>query len=162
MFSGSTENVAPANFDCELHFHNHVNLLFLYATIFLWPNRITVPSPSLPLTAYWCCCTEFHYDKTYAHIKQTPRPSSTSELYRPSDRRLSAKLVPTLADRGCCVVTAVNFGFPDQSRYFSIQAAPQKKTGRYFTYAQLCFLNCKTSTIVNKAIVTYFNVYGGH
>jgi hypothetical protein len=26
-----------------------------------------------------------------------------SELYRPNDRRLSAELVPTLANRGCCV-----------------------------------------------------------
>jgi hypothetical protein len=34
------------------------------------------------------------------------------ELYRPSDRRLSAKLVPTLADRGCRVVSATN---PSQS-----------------------------------------------
>jgi hypothetical protein len=34
------------------------------------------------------------------------------ELYRPSDRRLSAKLVPTLADRGCCVVSAMK---PPQS-----------------------------------------------
>jgi hypothetical protein len=33
---------------------------------------------------------------------------SASELYRPSDRRLSAKLVPTLADRGCRVVSATN------------------------------------------------------
>jgi hypothetical protein len=32
--------------------------------------------------------------------KQTPWPESASELYRPSDRRLSAKLVPTFADRG--------------------------------------------------------------
>jgi hypothetical protein len=31
-----------------------------------------------------------------------------SELYRPSDRRLSAKLVPTLADRGCHVVSATD------------------------------------------------------
>jgi hypothetical protein len=38
--------------------------------------------------------------------KKTPWPESASELYRPSDRRLSAKLVPTLADRGCCVVSA--------------------------------------------------------
>jgi hypothetical protein len=30
--------------------------------------------------------------------KQTMWPESASELYRPSDRRLSAKLVPTLAD----------------------------------------------------------------
>jgi hypothetical protein len=27
---------------------------------------------------------------------------------RPSDRRLSAKLVPTLADRGCRMVSATN------------------------------------------------------
>jgi hypothetical protein len=33
---------------------------------------------------------------------------SASELYRPSGRRLSAKLVPTLADRGCCVVNATD------------------------------------------------------
>jgi hypothetical protein len=33
-------------------------------------------------------------------IKQTPWPESESELYRPSDRRLSAKLEPTFADRG--------------------------------------------------------------
>jgi hypothetical protein len=29
-------------------------------------------------------------------------------LYRPSERRLSAKLVPTLADRGCRVVSSTN------------------------------------------------------
>jgi hypothetical protein len=32
--------------------------------------------------------------------KQTPWPQSTSELYRPSDRHLSAKLVPTLQIEG--------------------------------------------------------------
>jgi hypothetical protein len=52
------------------------------------------------------------------------------ELYRPSDRRLSAKLVPTFADRGVAwsaqrIYTAVNIGFLDRSRYFSIQVAPQ-------------------------------------
>jgi hypothetical protein len=31
-----------------------------------------------------------------------------SELYRPSDRRLSAKLVPTFADRGCHMVRLAN------------------------------------------------------
>jgi hypothetical protein len=34
--------------------------------------------------------------------------SPQSELYRPSDRRLSAKLVPTSADRGCRVVSATD------------------------------------------------------
>jgi hypothetical protein len=33
---------------------------------------------------------------------------SASELYRPSGRRLSAKLMPTLADTGCRVVSATN------------------------------------------------------
>jgi hypothetical protein len=32
--------------------------------------------------------------------KRTPWPESESELCRPSDRRLSAKLVPTFSDRG--------------------------------------------------------------
>jgi hypothetical protein len=34
-------------------------------------------------------------------LEATTWPESASELYRPSDRRLSVKLVPTFADRGC-------------------------------------------------------------
>jgi hypothetical protein len=34
--------------------------------------------------------------------------SPQANLYRPSDRRLSAKLVPTFTGRGCCVVSATN------------------------------------------------------
>jgi hypothetical protein len=57
-------------------------------------------------------------------------PESASELYRPSDRRLSAKLVPTTADRASQMVTVTdpygrNFGIPDRSRYFLFQVAPQ-------------------------------------
>jgi hypothetical protein len=37
--------------------------------------------------------------------KQTPWPESASELYRPSDRRLSAKWLPTFADRRRHVVS---------------------------------------------------------
>jgi hypothetical protein len=40
--------------------------------------------------------------------KQTPWPQSTSELYRPSDRRLLAKLVPNVADRECHVVSVTD------------------------------------------------------
>jgi hypothetical protein len=40
--------------------------------------------------------------------KRTPWPESTSELYRPSDRRLSEKLVPPFANRGCRVVSATD------------------------------------------------------
>jgi hypothetical protein len=61
---------------------------------------------------------------------QTPWLQSASELYRPSDRRVSAKLVPTFADRGCCVVSATDphgriLGLLDRSRYYFFQVAPQ-------------------------------------
>jgi hypothetical protein len=46
------------------------------------------------------------YNKTKQ--KQTLRSYSASELYRPSDRRMSAKLVPTFADRECRVVSATD------------------------------------------------------
>jgi CBS-domain-containing membrane protein len=35
-------------------------------------------------------------------------PESASKLYRSSDRRLSAKLVPTFADRGCHVISVTD------------------------------------------------------
>jgi hypothetical protein len=62
--------------------------------------------------------------------RQTPWPESASELYRPRDRRLLAKLVPTFADRGCHVVSVTDpyghiLGFLDRSRYFFFQVAPQ-------------------------------------
>jgi hypothetical protein len=52
-----------------------------------------------------------------------------SELYRPSDNGLSAKVVPTFADRGCHVVSVTNPyghipGFLDRSRYLFFQVAP--------------------------------------
>jgi hypothetical protein len=58
--------------------------------------------------------------------KKTPLSESASELYRPSDRRLSAKWLPTFADRGCHVVIVTDpygriLGFLDRSRYFSIK-----------------------------------------
>jgi hypothetical protein len=48
----------------------------------------------------------------------------------PSDRRLSAKLVPTFVDRGCHVVSVTdpygrNLDFLGQSRYYFFQVAPQ-------------------------------------
>jgi hypothetical protein len=39
---------------------------------------------------------------------KTPWLWSASEIYRPSDRRLLAKLVPTFADRVCHVVSAMD------------------------------------------------------
>jgi hypothetical protein len=65
-----------------------------------------------------------------AHTPKTPCLEYASELYRPSDRRLSAKLMSTFADRGCCMVSVTdpygrNLDFLDRSRYFFFQVAPQ-------------------------------------
>jgi hypothetical protein len=62
--------------------------------------------------------------------KQTLWSESASELYRSSDRRLSANLVPTFADRRCHVVKVTDpydriFAFLDRSRYVFYQVAPQ-------------------------------------
>jgi hypothetical protein len=59
----------------------------------------------------------------------TPWPESASELYWPSHCRLSTKLVPTLADRVCCVVSEDGpynriLGFLDRSSYFFFRVAP--------------------------------------
>jgi hypothetical protein len=62
--------------------------------------------------------------------KKTLWPESVSKLYRPSDRLLSAKLVPTFADRGCHVVGVTDsydriLYFLDRNRYFFFQVASQ-------------------------------------
>jgi hypothetical protein len=63
-------------------------------------------------------------------LKENPLPESASELYRPSDRRLSAKSVTNVADRGCHVVSVTDpyariLGFLDKNRYSFFQVAPQ-------------------------------------
>jgi hypothetical protein len=63
-------------------------------------------------------------------LKKTQWPESAIEPYRPSDRRLSAKLVRTFTDRGFHVVSVTDpygrfLGFLDRSRYFFSQVAPQ-------------------------------------
>jgi hypothetical protein len=66
----------------------------------------------------------------HKQTKQTPWPESARKLYRPRNRRLSAELVSTFADRGCRVVRVTDpygriLDFLDQSRYFVHQVAPQ-------------------------------------
>jgi hypothetical protein len=56
--------------------------------------------------------------------------NSASELNRPSDRRLSTKLVPAFADSWCHVVSVTDpygriLDFPDRSRYCFFQVALQ-------------------------------------
>jgi hypothetical protein len=64
------------------------------------------------------------------NIKKTLWLESANELYRPSDRRLSEKILPTFADRGYHVVSVTDpycsiLRFLDRSRYFFFQVAPQ-------------------------------------
>jgi hypothetical protein len=59
-------------------------------------------------------------------VKKILWPESANELYRPSDRRLSAKLAPTFADAGGHMVSVTDLygrilGFLDWSRYVSIK-----------------------------------------
>jgi hypothetical protein len=48
-----------------------------------------------------------HHDEG-ENEKKPPLPESASGLYRPSDCRLSAKLVSAFADRGCHVVSVTD------------------------------------------------------
>jgi hypothetical protein len=90
---------------------------------------------------YWRCdafapcriasCRHF-WDLTAQELfeEKTPWSESASDLYRPSDRRLSAKRLPTFADRRCLVVIVTDpygriIGFLDRNRYFFFQVAPQ-------------------------------------
>jgi hypothetical protein len=90
------------------------------------------------------CLNQLRY--RVPHYLLTPWPQSASELYRPSDLRLSAKLVPTSADRGCHVVSVTDpygriLGFLDRTccvnpidntHYAPITTTPSTRT-KYFT-----------------------------
>jgi hypothetical protein len=64
-----------------------------------------------PVVTFYTCTGIFrrwfpqciHWNK-----KKIPWSESASELYRPSDRRLSTKLMPTFADRGCHMVSVTD------------------------------------------------------
>jgi hypothetical protein len=65
-----------------------------------------------------------------SQLFKTPWPVFAIELYRPRDRRLSAKLVPTFADKGCHMVSVTDpychiLGFLDRNRYSFFPVAPQ-------------------------------------
>jgi hypothetical protein len=61
---------------------------------------------------------------------QQTNPVASRQLYRPSDLRLSAKLVLAFVDKGCRVVSAANpygriLDFLDRRCYYFFQIAPQ-------------------------------------
>jgi hypothetical protein len=72
--------------------------------------------------------SQFHKKSSasYKFCTITPWPLSNSELYRPTDRHTSAKLVPALADRGRRVINDTdthgqNHGFLDRKGYLFFQ-----------------------------------------
>jgi CBS-domain-containing membrane protein len=72
------------------------------------------------------CDVQLDTTTTKKQTKQTPWSESASVLYRPSDRRLSVKLVSTFADRGCHVISVTDsysriLGFLGRSRNFSFK-----------------------------------------
>jgi hypothetical protein len=61
-------------------------------------SRVTLQGSSgaaLGKQRLYVSCTLQWHAATCKQTKQTPWPQSASELYRPSDRRLSTKLMPT-------------------------------------------------------------------
>jgi hypothetical protein len=93
-------------------FKNHITVLISGIVIcwLLWaPNQFN----QFHIWTHYFFATNFNITPSASRVhsmprKKTPWPESANELYRPSDRRLSAKLVPTFADRGCHVVSVTD------------------------------------------------------
>jgi hypothetical protein len=90
----------------------------------------TQPDHLCHLDSSHCSTSQKTTILSIVNYKKIRVPESASELYWPSDHRLSAKLVPIFLDRGCHVVSVTNpyrriLGFLDRSRYFFFQIAPQ-------------------------------------
>jgi hypothetical protein len=100
--------------------------------IYFWNNTLVDWSPDPEAdrnnTLIWIGYKSFESANEWA--TDTHTHTHTNLLVRTSDRRSSAKLVPTFANSGCRVVNAadfpaINLGFLDGSHSFSIQVAPQ-------------------------------------
>jgi hypothetical protein len=96
-----------SSFSSFLHFRIN-RFLFIFAFV----STFHSPFPRLSISSLF---------------KKTPWPQSASEIYRTSDRRLSAQL---FADRGCHVVSVTNpyvriLAFLDRSGYYFFQVGPQ-------------------------------------
>jgi hypothetical protein len=93
----TTDNMASYLVPChvfESQRHLHLVHIDLPAP---WQNGYQNLSPLAISLSFWAL-------QEKQQTKQTPWPGSLSELYWPSDRRLSAKLMPTFEDRGWNVV----------------------------------------------------------
>jgi hypothetical protein len=121
-------------------------------------NRLMDPvCPQYPQTVSSNCSSRLkcrsHSTSSFWSVKKTQWPESTSELYRQSDRRLSAKLVPTCADRGCRVV--IHF-IESQTRDMpACSIVPQP-----LCYRVPPFVFCKTETYISNIILHHLlNVF---
>jgi hypothetical protein len=105
-----------------------VAMRHLMPSVFLSCLYLSAPKPC------YCNCfclrwNEYYSEKSYIPYIFSPHgPESVSELYWPSYRRLSAKLMPAFEDRGCHMVSVTDpfcciLEFLDRSHYF--QVAPQ-------------------------------------
>jgi hypothetical protein len=92
------------------------------------PIPTAIPQPLNSGVCYGNTKAEYH-ERTKNKTKkktQTPWSESASELYRLSDRRLSASLVPIfagVAQSARRIPYGRNLGFLDRSRYFFFQVA---------------------------------------
>jgi hypothetical protein len=113
------------------HFNPQL-IILIQKHFFLWGTSCSF----IPVEQAWDYCMKFTIPTLSANLKcQSYRISHSnacvmSEVYRPRDRRLSAKLVTTFADRGCRVVSMTYpygqiLGFLDWSNYYYFQVAPQ-------------------------------------
>jgi hypothetical protein len=70
--------------------------------------------------------TEFSLSQQlYKKAQKTPWSESASELYKPNDRHLSAKLMPKFVDRGCHVVNVMDphariLGFLGRTQLYTV------------------------------------------
>jgi hypothetical protein len=120
-------------------FYGKANENHELGTVYYVRNRIISAIKRVEFVSHW----------------KTPWPESASELYQPSDSRLSAKLVPNFADVGCRVVSAMDshgrsFGFLDRSSYFYFQVAPQLYSRGRVDPEHICYVN----TFMRKARVS--------
>jgi hypothetical protein len=84
--------------------------------------------------------------------KKTPWSESASELYRPSDRRLSAKWLPACAGRRCHVVSVTDPSgrisrFSRQEPLLSYQVAPQFVLTRRTRSRKIMFLGIRAQPV---------------
>jgi hypothetical protein len=111
---------------------------YCYMQAFQWFPFLSTQQPSRDPRTVWTSVTianlaiRYNWKVTGARLTSADFGIALHVRYRPSDRRLSTKLVPTLADKECLVISAKDpygriLGFLHRSCYYFFQVAPQRK-----------------------------------